>query len=76
MAAAIDYRRVMSDAELTEELTLRISKEDREALDALAARLPLKTRQIARIALRIGLAEIEKNPGAIFAAGKSPRGKR
>lgn len=75
MATAIDYRRVMSDAELTEELTLRISKEDNAQLEAIASRLPLKKRAIARIALRIGLAEIEKNPGAIFAAGK-PAKKR
>ncbi len=73
MGAAIDYARVMSDEGLTEAIYVRISKSDREALQDLAARLPLKEAAIARIALRIGLAEIEKDPARIFAAGKPSR---
>jgi hypothetical protein len=76
MRAAFDYARIMSDDGLTEELTMRISKDDRAALDALAERLPLKARAIARIALRIGLAEIEKDPAKIFAAGTTKKTKK
>lgn len=76
MRAALDYARLMADDDLTEELTMRISKADKDALDALAARMPLKVRTLARIALRLGLAEIEKDPGRIFAAGKSTKGSK
>jgi hypothetical protein len=77
MRSAIDYRALMSDDELSEGLFLRISKADKEQLDAMAERLPLKAAAIARIALRIGLQAIEKDPGAIFAAGKpAKRGGR
>ena len=75
MGAAIDYARVMSDEGLTEAIYVRISKGDRETLEELASRLPLKQAAIARIALRIGLAEIERDPARIFAGGK-PTKKR
>ena len=76
MSAAIDYARIMSDDGLTEELTMRISKADRGLLDTLASRLPLKMRAIARIALRIGLAEIDKDPARIFAAGATKKTRK
>lgn len=76
MGAAIDYARLMSDEGLTEAIYVRLSKSDRESLKDLASRLPLKEAAIARIALRLGLAEIEKDPGRIFAAGKPTRSKR
>ncbi len=76
MSAAIDYARIMSDEELSEAIYLRIAKSDRAALEALAARMPLKSAAIARVALRIGLQAIERDPAAIFTAGKpSKRGR-
>lgn len=68
MGAAFDYARLMSDEGLSEAIYVRISQADRDALEALAKRLPLKQAAIARIALRIGLAEIEKDPARIFTA--------
>jgi len=76
MRTAIDYARVMSDDGLTEAIYVRISKEDREVLDELSGRLPLKMSAIARIALRIGLAEIDKDPARIFAGGKQTKTRR
>jgi hypothetical protein len=75
MRSAIDYSALMSDDELTEGLFLRVSKVDKDLLDTLASRLPLKAAAIARIALRIGLAEIDRDPARIFAAG-SKKGQR
>jgi hypothetical protein len=73
MRAAIHYDRIMADDALDETFVLRMTKGDRALLDALAARLPLKTTQIARLALRIGLQMIERDPSAIFSAGKSTK---
>lgn len=67
MRVALRYDRAMADETLDETFVLRMTKADREQLDALAARLPLKATQIARIALRIGLSEIDKDPARIFA---------
>jgi hypothetical protein len=61
----------MVDEELSEGLFLRIAKSDRELLDTLATRMPLKPASIARIALRIGLAELERDPSRILAEGAS-----
>ena len=72
MRAAIRYPAVMTDESLDETFVLRITKADRQLLDTLAARLPLKATQIARIALRIGLAEIDRDPSRIFGATKTP----
>jgi hypothetical protein len=53
--------------ELTEALYLRVTKSDRAALDALASRIPaLKSAAIARCAMRLGMAAIEKDPAVIF----------
>ena len=76
MRTAIDYARIMSDDGLTEAIYVRISTADRELLDELAGRLPLKMAAIARIALRIGLAEIERDPARIFAAGTTKKGSK
>jgi hypothetical protein len=76
MRTAIDYARLMSDDSLTEAIYVRISTADRQLLDGLASRLPLKMAAIARIALRIGLAEIDKDPARIFAAGAPKKTKR
>jgi hypothetical protein len=66
----------MADEDLSEALYVRITKADKAALDSAAARLPLKSAAIARIAMRIGLAAIEKDPGAIFTVGKAKKGGR
>lgn len=76
MGAAIDYARVMSDEELSDAIYVRISKSDRATLEALASRMPLKVAGIARVALRLGLAAIEKDPAVIFTSGKPSKGKR
>jgi hypothetical protein len=48
---------------LTEVVSLRLSDEDRRRLDAVAAKVPIVPRlTIARVALRMGLEEIGKNP--------------
>jgi len=73
MGAAIDYARIMTDDGLTEAIYVRISKADRSTLEALAERLPLKQAAIARIALRIGLAEIDKDPAKLFAAPRAAK---
>jgi hypothetical protein len=52
-----------------------LTKADKEQLDRVAGRLPLKAAAIARIAIRIGLAEIEKDPARIF-AGAAPTPKK
>ena len=67
MNAAYDVG--MTDEELTEAISLRITKEDRAMLDALAAGLPLKALSIARIALRHGLKEFTRNPALVFRSG-------
>jgi hypothetical protein len=64
MNAAYDVG--MTDEELTEAISLRITTEDRALLDALAARLPMKALSIARVALRLGLKELTVNPTALF----------
>jgi hypothetical protein len=66
----------MADETLDETFVLRMTKADRHLLDTLAERLPLKATQIARIALRIGLAEIDRDPSRIFGAGTRPSKKR
>ena len=76
MRTAVGYPRPMSDEVLDETLFVRITKDDRQLLDGLATRLPLKASAIARLALRIGLAEIERDPARIFGAGKPTRAKR
>lgn len=58
----------MADEELTEAISLRLSKDDMELLKELAARMPIKKLTIARAAMRLGLAEIAKNPAALFQA--------
>ena len=74
MRVAIDYSRLMTDDVLSATFVLRMSKADREQLARVAERLPLKAAAVARIALRIGLAEIERDPACIFAA-KAPEPK-
>lgn len=78
MGRRIDYSRAMAKETLGETLFMRITKADKELLDRVAERFPMNTSQIARIALRVGLGEIEKDPSRIFAAaaGAKPAKKR
>lgn len=69
MASNLAYARRVAEEDLSEAISLRVTPEDREALDSLASRFPLKAMTIARIALRLGMSEIAKNPAALFAAG-------
>lgn len=66
MTANPAYAAEMADEDLDVAISLRITKEDKAALDALAAKYPLKALTIARIAVRLGIAEIRGNPGALF----------
>ncbi len=79
MASNLAYAPRVAEEDLSEAISLRVTPEDRETLDSLAARFPLKAMTIARIALRLGMSEIAKNPAALFAAGtaeESPAPKR
>jgi predicted transcriptional regulator len=52
---------------LTAVVSLRLSDDDRKRLDAVAEQLPIVPRlTLARIALRMGLDAIGKNPGALL----------
>ena len=66
-AAVLVYDQDVAE-ELDKVISLRLSAEDMSALDALSKRLPLKKLTLARIALRLGLKEIERNPAALFSA--------
>ena len=76
MTRQAGYPAPMPDEDLSEALYVRITKADKAALESAAARLPLKSAAIARIAMRIGLAAIERDPSAIFTAGKTKKGGR
>jgi hypothetical protein len=62
-----DYDAVVAD-ELNKAISLRLSDEDVALLDMLSKRFPMKKLTIARIALRLGLTELDRNPAAIFQA--------
>lgn len=66
MVPSLSYAADMAEEDLSVGISLRISVDDRAALDALAAKYPLKALTIARIALRLGLAEVQRNPNALF----------
>ena len=73
MSRRMTYLRHMADENLDETLFIRIAKADKELLERIAENLPLKPSGIARIALRIGLAAIEKDPSVIFAGAKATK---
>lgn len=66
------YIEHMPDDQLTEALYLRISAEDRALLKSLGAKLPMKEATIARSALRIGLAELDRDPSRIVLRPAKP----
>jgi len=65
-----------TDDRLAHQMALRLSDEDVKRLDALADGIPIATRNaIARAALRIGLASLEKDPSQLLSA-KKPKTRR
>lgn len=66
-----------TDDKLDRQVAIRLSEEDMQRLDALAEIIPIASRNaIARAALRIGLAALEKDPTALFATKKIKSRKR
>jgi len=60
-----------TDDKLARQVALRLSDEDMERLDALAASISIASRNaIARAALRIGIAALEADPSQLFSAKK------
>jgi hypothetical protein len=52
-------------------VSLRLTDDDRSRLDAVAARLPVVPRlTLARIALRMGLEVIAKNPSVLLSVSE------
>lgn len=71
------------DGKLEHALSIRVSAADVGRLDAITVRIPVATRHaIARAALRIGLAALERDPALIVEqplarrGGARPRAKR
>lgn len=59
--------------ELTDVISMRLSAEDRQLLDVVAALVPVVPRlTLARVALRLGLEIVRKNPAQALA----PPGRR
>lgn len=52
--------------QLTEVISMRLSPEDKAKLDELAERMPIKRLTIARVAMRIGLEAIAKDPSVLL----------
>lgn len=68
----------MPNEDLDEMISIRVSKDDVEAMKRLADRLPIKPITIARIALRLGLDALTRDPGKVFGgktAVRSPKKK-
>jgi hypothetical protein len=67
-----------NDDTLSRQIAIRLSEDDLRRLDRLTERVPIASRNaIARAALRLGLAALEKDPTLLFAEKKaSPRVKK
>lgn len=66
-----------TDDNLSRQIAIRLSDDDMTRLDALADSIPIASRNaIARAALRIGLAALEKDPSQLFATPKKARIRR
>jgi hypothetical protein len=56
-------------SELTDVISMRLSPDDRHLLDSVAALVPVVPRlTLARVALRLGLEVIRRNPAEALAA--------
>jgi hypothetical protein len=61
-------RKGASGGELTDVISMRLSADDRQLLDAVSALVPVIPRlTLARLALRIGLEAIRQNPARALA---------
>jgi len=66
-----------ADDRLDHQIAMRVSEEDIARIDALAARIPIATRNaIARAALRFGLELLEADPTRIIEEPPPKRGGR
>jgi len=63
-----------AEEKLDQQIAMRVSGEDVARIDALAARVPIATRNaIARAALRFGLEVLEENPGRLISEQPPPK---
>ena len=61
------------DDKLEKQIAIRLSEEDVDRLDALTKRFPIASRNaIARAALRLGMAAIEKDPMQLLSSDAPP----
>jgi hypothetical protein len=60
---------------LTDLISMRLSPEDSEELDAVCERIPMPRLTVARIAMQLGLAELRDNPARVL-EGESKRPRR
>lgn len=62
-------RRAIAREELTEVISMRLSRKDRQLLDDVGALIPIVPRlTLARVALRLGLEAIRKSPAQALEA--------
>lgn len=61
---------------LTDPISMRLSPDDNEELDAVCERIPMPRLTIARIALRLGLAELKENPARVLEGASKKRSRR
>lgn len=67
----------MAEEKVDQQIAIRLTSADLERLEALAEKIPIASRNaIARVALRIGLEALEKDPTLLFAGAKKPRARR
>jgi predicted transcriptional regulator len=63
--------------ELTDLISIRLAPEDTAALDALASAIAVATRRaIARAALRLGIAKLQRNPAKLLGTKRLKRPAR
>lgn len=69
----------MAEDKLTEIFSMRVHTDDLARLEALEGRLPIKRQDIARAAMRLGLAALERDPAALLSPEatrrEAPKGK-
>ena len=61
---------------LTTPISIRLSSDDKAKLDALGYSLPIPTLTVARVALRIGLEALERDPTLLLKQPVKKRGGR
>lgn len=62
--------------ELTDLISMRLTPHDTEALDQVCEQLPIPRLTVARIALRLGLAELKRNPARVLEGEPRDQPKR